>query len=401
VSRGARIAALPLPGRALASLALTSLALTSLALACSGAPTLTELERAETSERAGDDRAALAAYREAQVTCQRIDDRPRRRAACADAHFGRAELLVDLGRTGDAADAFERAAAALADHAPSRARGLLRAGQLRLDLGEDRRAYQLLWRAVTETPDEAFAADALSLVLRDGRRRDPLQLYGVLVQLYERLAATDLGDNLLLAMAELAEKERADLRLARSFYDTLAARHRKSGLRDDALWRGAGLSRRLGDGAGAARRLRALLATREVAWGAGSYFSVWLDDAQLELGRVLRDDLGRGADALDAFARLPRDYPASVLRDDALWERAVTLDRIGDAARACATLAELARRYPDSRWQLGDAPALARRLGCPPARSSTSSTFRAGSRRSLPSGRLDRENRSTCSFPVP
>jgi tetratricopeptide (TPR) repeat protein len=347
---------------------LAALAAALLGLACSAAPALTELERAERSERAGDDRAALAAYREAQVTCQRLREPPRRRAACADAHFGRAELLVDLGRQAEAADAFERAARVLGDHAPSRARGLLRAGQLRLDRGEERRAYQLLWRVVTETPDEAFAADALSLLLRDGRRRDPAQLHAVLLQLLERLAATELGDNLLFALADLAEEDRRDPRLARSRYDALAAGYPRSGLRDDAWWRAARLSRQLGDGQGAARRLRALLATREVAWGAGSYFSVWLDDAQLELGRVLRDDLGRPADAVAAFARLPRDYPASVLRDDALWERAVTHDRMRDPARACATLTELAVRHPDSRWQLTDGPALARRLACPRSR---------------------------------
>ena len=166
-------------------------------------------------------------------------------------------------------------------------------------------------------------------------------------------------------MAELAEEDRRDPRLARSHLDALAAGYPRSGLRDDAWWRAARLSRRLGDGEGAARRLRALLATREVAWGAGSYFSVWLDDAQLELGRVLRDDLGRPGEAIAAFARLPRDYPASVLRDDALWERAVTHDRMRDPARACAALTELAVRHPDSRWQLTDGPALARRLACP------------------------------------
>ncbi|HKE14768.1 MAG TPA: tetratricopeptide repeat protein [Kofleriaceae bacterium] len=336
--------------------------------ACSGAPRLDELDRAESRERAGDDQAALRAYLAAQTTCRRIDDPPRRRAACADAHLGRAELLVDMGREREAAAAFERAALALADDPAPRARALLRAGQLHLDLGDDRRAYEQLWRVVTEAPEQAFAADALALVLRDGRRRDPDELYGVLADLYGRMADTEIGDNLLFALAQLAEEERRDPRLALSFHDTLASHYPKSGLRDDSLWRGARLARQIGDGAGAARRLRALLATREVAWGAGSYFSVWLDDAQLELGRVLRDDLHRPRAALDAFARLPRDYPASVLRDDALWERAQTFQQMGDARRACAALVELGRRFPDSRWLLTAAPASQRALGCPGSR---------------------------------
>jgi hypothetical protein len=203
-------------------------------------------------------------------------------------------------------------------------------------------------------------------VVRDGRRRDAAQLYGVLAALAGRLGDTEVGDNLLMALADLAETERRDARLALSYCDAIAARGRKGGLYDDALWRGARLARRVGDAAGAARRLRALLATREVAWGAGSYFSVWLDDAQLELGRVLRDDLGRAREALDAFARLPRDYPASTLRDDALWERAVTFERLGELRLACTSLAELARRHPDSRWELAEGPSRRRALGCRP-----------------------------------
>ncbi|HWM87076.1 MAG TPA: tetratricopeptide repeat protein, partial [Kofleriaceae bacterium] len=334
-------------------------------IACSGAPPLAELEQAEKRERAGDDQAALRAYLAAQSTCRRIDDPLRRRAACADAHLGRAELLVDMARERDAVVAFERAAVVLTDDEAARARATLRAGQLHLDLGHDALAYQHLWRVVTDYPEQAFAADALVLLVRDGRRRDASQLYQVLVELYERQAGTEIGDNLLFALAQLAEEERGDARLALSFYDTVAARYRKSGLRDDSLWRGARLARKLANPAGAERRLRLLLDTREVAWGAGSYFSVWLDDAQLELGRVLRDDLGRKQAALDEFARLPRDYPASILRDDALWERALTFEQIGDAGRACASLAELARHHPESRWELEQAPSRRRKLGCP------------------------------------
>jgi hypothetical protein len=34
---------------------------------------------------------------------------------------------------------------------------------------------------------------------------------------------------------------------------------------------------------------------------------------------------------------------------------------------ACASLAELARRHPDSRWELAEAPARRRALGCRPS----------------------------------
>ena len=114
------------------------------------------------------------------------------------------------------------------------------------------------------------------------------------------------------------------------------------------------------------RTLRALLKTREVAFGAGSYFSVWLDDAQLELGKVLRDDLHDYPGAVAAFRRLPADYPASILQDEALWETAVTFDVAGDPTSACKELAKLKKKWPDSKYELDLAPALAAKLGCSP-----------------------------------
>lgn len=332
--------------------------------ACSAPGPAPDIAEAERHRKRGDDEAALAAYQRAQTTCLDIRDRQRRREACADAHLGRAELLVDLDRRTEAAEAFERAISAMTEHRAARARATLRAGQLRLDLGDEVRAYELLWRVVTDFPEEAFAADALKLVLRDGRRRDANQLYNVLMELAARLGPTPLGDNLLFALADLAENERDEPATARALYDRLISAHPQSGLFDDSLWHGARISRQLGDGQGAAERLRRLLATREVAFGAGSYFSVWLDNGQLELGRVLRDDLGDHAGAVRAFARLAEDYPASTLKDDALWETAQTQVSASQPDKACKTLAKLARLYPDSRWQLDRAPTLASDLGC-------------------------------------
>jgi tetratricopeptide (TPR) repeat protein len=341
------------------------LVVAALLVACSAPGPIPELAEAERQEKAGDRESALRSYHAAQDSCRRVRDLRRRRAACSEAYLGRAELLVDLDRRQEAVRAFEDTAAALgADDPASAARATLRAGQIRLDLGDDKRAYALLWRVVTEWPDEAFAGDALVVLLRDGRARDAAQLYDVLSQLHARIGSSQIGDNLLYAMADLAERERGDRALARTHLDRIPVDHPKSGLCDDAWWHAARLSRELGDAAGAAARLRALLATREVAFGAGSYFSVWLDDAQLLLGRILRDDLHRLPDALAAFELLPEHYPASVLKDDALWERAVTLEAMGDAARACAALADLAKKYPDSRWELGEAPARRQRLGC-------------------------------------
>jgi tetratricopeptide (TPR) repeat protein len=330
------------------------------AAACSAPALDPHLAGAERAERQGEHERALSLYRQAAESCAH----DKRGQTCASAHIGRAELLERMGKKREAAKAYEGIPALLPDDRVSSATGVYRAGRLYLELGDDEHAYELLWKTLTDYPDQAFAGDALRRIVRDGRKRNPEQLYQVLGSLIQPLSGTGVGDNLLYALADLAERDRGDLPAALAFHDKIALEYPRSGLRDDALWHAARLARRLGDARGAVRRLRTLLATREVAVGAGSYFSVWLDNAQLELGRVLRDDLGEHRRAIDAFALLPRHYPRSILIDDALWELAVTWDLLGHARNACAALTRLARQ-PHSRYELERAPALRRKLACP------------------------------------
>ncbi len=224
-------------------------------------------------------------------------------------------------------------------------------------------AWTALWRVVTDYPDEPLAADALRDLLVDGRGRDARALADQLGKLLTALAATDVGDNLAWSLADLDEHELANLPAARALYDRIPIDYPNSGLRDDARWRGAQVSVALGDPRGAIERLRGLLATREVALGPGSYFSIWLDDAQLQLGQLLRDELGDLPGAIAAFRQLPRDYPASILRDDALYELAVTLARTHDTAGACQAIVELRALEPDSKYR-ERAEALATELKC-------------------------------------
>src|SRR5262249_5841524 len=143
---------------------------------------------------------------------------------------------------------------------PPSAQGLYRAGQLALERAEAktppddagvRAAWALLWRTVTEYPDEAFAADAVELLLRDGRSRDPKALFPEYSKLVGGLNDTKVADNLLWSMADLAEHELGDKAAARALYDRIDEDHPDSGLRDDSWWRAANLSRQLGDPQGA------------------------------------------------------------------------------------------------------------------------------------------------------
>jgi tetratricopeptide (TPR) repeat protein len=292
-----------------------------------------------------------------------VDSDRRRRSACASAHLQYAELLVSLSRLPEAARAYHEAERTLTT-TPDAAQACYNAALVYMRMDNDQRAYHYLWRTVTHYPNEAFAADAMKHILRDGRTRAPEDLRTQLTKLSCSLAKTKIADNLLSALAQLEEHEFSAPERALALYDQLVKEHRSSGLFDDALWHGARLSRQLGDPHGAVERLRKLLATRVVALGAGSYFSVWLDDAQLELGIVLRDDLEAYSDAVSAFATLPSDYPDSILRDDALYERAVTKARMGAQEAACKDLSKLRKLYPDSKYELEKAPELRTQLGC-------------------------------------
>jgi TolA-binding protein len=318
--------------------------------ACSASATLSELAVAEQRADAGDVDGALIAYRAAQGKCGALRPARRARAACGDALLGEAEVLEHAGRTQEAIRTYLAIAPRAGDDATTAATAVYRAGLLQLGAGPAQPAWTSLWRVVTDYPDEPVAGDAVRALVRDGRRRDARALSDQLARLLTPLAETQVADNLLWQLADLAEHELANPEAARAYYDRIPADYPASGMRDDARWHAARISRALHDPAGAVARLSALLATREVAHLAGSYFSIWLDDAQLELGKILRDDLGDPAAAAAAFRRLPDDYPASILRDDALYELAVTLEQMHDHAGACAQLARLAREFADSKY---------------------------------------------------
>jgi len=319
-------------------------------LACSAPATLPDLATAEQRERAGDTEGALAAYRTAQTSCRRLTPPRRAALACSQAVLGEAELLEDRGRTAEAIAAYAGIVDRPGVEQATAAQGLYKAGTLALAAGDATTGWTYLWRAVTDFPDEAYAGDAVTAVVTDGRGRDPRALLGELGGLLTPLGGTGVADNLLWALADLAEHELADPAAARAYYDRIPVDYPESGLRDDARWHAARLSRVLGDDAGAATRLIALLHTREVAVGAGSYFSIWLDDAQLELGRIQRDALADLAAAERTFAALPRLYPASILRDDATYELARTREARGNHAGACAAVKDLKTKYVESKY---------------------------------------------------
>lgn len=322
-----------------------------LVAACSAPATLSELTTAERRADSGDTDGAIVAYREAQAKCGSLRPARRARSACADALLGEGEVLEHAGRTQEAIAAYLAIPARVPDDGATCATAIERAGELQLRAGEAVPAWTSLWRVVTDWPGEPAAVDALRRLLEDGRGRDARALADQLTKLLGPLAKTAVADNLLWTLADLTEHELADPAAARALYDRIPEAYAKSGLRDDARWNAARISRAIGDSPGAVKRLRALVATREVAWLSGSYFSIWLDDAQLLLGRVLRDDLHDLPGAIAAFEKLPKDYPASTLRDDALFELALTQHAAGSQDKACAAIDKLVKQSPDSKYR--------------------------------------------------
>lgn len=319
-------------------------------IGCSAPATLSELKTADARADAGDIDGAVAAYRIAQGKCGSLKPQRRARAACSEALLGEGEVLERGRRTRAAIDVYLAIPPRVADDPTTASTAIYRAGELLLREGKIVEAWTALWKTVTDWPDEPVASDALRTLLEDGRKRDPRALAEQLGKLLTPLAETQIGDNLVWSLADLTEHELANPAGARALYDRIPSDYATSGLRDDSRWHAARISRAIGDPKGAAERLRALLETREVAFGAGSYFSIWLDDAQLELGKILRDDLGDLAGAAAAFRQLPKDYPASVLIDDAQYELAVTLAKSHDAAGVCVTLGALRKTNADSKY---------------------------------------------------
>jgi tetratricopeptide (TPR) repeat protein len=332
-------------------------------LGCSAPATLPQLAAADRAADAGDVATAVADYRQAQVACHRIKSKRRARQACGEALLGEGQVLADAGKTQPAIDAYLAIPTRVLDDPTTAATALYRAGELELRAQQIVPAWTHLWKVVTDYPDEPVAGDALHDLVADGRTRNARALADQLAKLLTALSETGVADNLLWWLADLDAHELANLPAARALYDRIPVDYPKSGLRDDARWYAAQLSLALHDPQGCVTRLRALLSTREVAWGPGSYFSIWLDDAQLLLGQVLRDQLHDLRGAAAAFRRLPKDYPSSTLRDDALYELAVTLHEANDRAGACKALRDLHALEPDSKYA-ARAAELGKELAC-------------------------------------
>jgi outer membrane protein assembly factor BamD (BamD/ComL family) len=274
--------------------------------------------------------------------------------------FGRAEELERAQDWSAAAKEYERVAAVeRSTRGREPARALVRAAQIRAErLQEPVRAAADCWRAIVSYPDAAPADDAV----RELVRLRPPRLREDLLATARELDRTEVADNLRFEAARLLETENPAQ--ARLELESLAHDYPQSGLRDDALWRAAGIARTAGDTDGALEDLRIITAKRRDAMFVGSFNSAFMDDAQLLKGQIWLEDKHDVAKAVLAFELLRDDMPDSTLRDDAQMWIAKAYAQGKDPARACAALARLRKDYPDSRYLRRGGPELSAELGC-------------------------------------
>ncbi len=201
-------------------------------------------------------------------------------------------------------------------------------------------------------PDHGLAVAALSRVV--GRRREAKDWDGLL-RILEPLAAkareTPMEQPIDMERARALEA-RGDLEAALALYLATARKHPYPfGPRtDDALFRASEVEEQLGRHDRAIAHLREMLEPREHSQTVSSYERPKFPAAQMRIALLLRDRARDHAAARKELYRFVDGFPASTMRDDALWIAARMAKDDGDAETACDDAERLVEMQPDSRY---------------------------------------------------
>jgi TolA-binding protein len=297
------------------------------------------------AERAYD----RASYAEALAGLRTALDLATRRDNQAYILFRIGLALRRLGRTGEARSVLRNLAAERAG-AMQAPRALYVAARIReRELGDPAGAEIELEETIRRFPKSDAAQRALRRLADLRARRDPADAVERLRRFYRRYRHGPLGPQAAYLAARLCEERLASAPDAIRLYELLARRYPKSGLYDDALWRAAALHRRHGRPGRAIRLYRRIVETRRESWALGSYNSIYLDRAALEIPRIELEDLRDPRRAARGFRELALGYPHSLLRAEARKLLIRALLAQGRSAEARRELAELVRLHPDSR----------------------------------------------------
>lgn len=317
-----------------------------LGAACGSPPPVAyvrENEAALGAQRRGEPRTAAEHYELAAKSAKnaRDADESRYRAAESYVRAGdllRAEALFSaLARDGDS-ERSARADFALAD-------------LLERTATPERAALQRV-AAIRKHPASGLARKALErqvTYLRAQNGSDSAVAY--LRGESAPLGRTELAETLAYRLARELD-DAGHLAAARDAYLDCAARfpYPNGAYWDDALFRAAAKERALGAPARAVALLERLLAEQESANFTGSYERPRYAEAQLELGRIHRDDLGDSGRARLELRKVWQNHPKSTWTDDALFEEALAARAAHDVAGACSAVRVLVQRLPESRF---------------------------------------------------
>lgn len=298
-------------------------------------------DRAHSAGRLGE---AAAAYEEAS----RVATRPRDRD---EALFRAAELRRANGEPA-VASAHLRALIAASPRSDRAPRAAYELAEIAVAGGDEASGFAAYDRALVDYPEAGSARRAFAVRVEHLRARGGEHaVLDWLAAMAPKLAASDLDENV---RRERAASQRAlgDLAAARDELVACARAHPypAGSLFDDVLWEASEIDEALGDAPRAIADLREMLRVREPSAMNGSYERPRFGPAQMRIATLLRDRVGDRAAARRELHALYRDFPTSLLRDDALWEEAKLAKADGDGAAACAALGDLVRDLPTSRY---------------------------------------------------
>lgn len=308
--------------------------------ACAGhQPSLYEasMDAAELARRRGDSVGERAHFTAAARAAESSDDRE-------EARYRRAWSFIRQGHLRRGVSELR----SLVESAPlsgRAARAWLDMGRTHEKLGDPGAARAAYRTVVTRFPDSGNALTAakryVALTAKSDRERSALYQKWV-----EDNTTPSLDEGLRYEWAE-SLKQWAPSEALRQFQTLARLYPLPRGTRtDDALLRSAELLRAQQDFSGAVRTLGELLKRDQKALFLGSYARTTYVEGFWLLAEIQRDDLSDCRTAAATFLEMTRRFPTSRRSDDALYQSALCLRRLGQDT--CRTVKRLQKNYPES-----------------------------------------------------
>jgi tetratricopeptide (TPR) repeat protein len=328
----------------LSSLALV--ALTALSSACAYQRPFSfreEFASAERAQRLGRSLDAARAFDRAAATTARPLDRDEaiyragqsyRRSGDVDTALARFEWLATRG-----------------DDAARRTRGELESVRIYFDRGQWDRAEQVAIEVAARQPAMGAGRRAIELALIEADTRDPTfaATERFAARAWARLSRTELAATLDVELARRRHRAGRHRDAITLYERALTWRYPNNPRWDDASLELARLHEEAGRYAEALAVIdRALSMREQLVLIPGSAVRPRFPELALERGRVY-EALGDPARAADAYHAVYADFRDSILRDDALEHESRVRRAAGEVARGCAVDAQLAREFPCTR----------------------------------------------------